>query len=592
MLNWVVLLGALAVAYAHSVRGALRERFISSFLESEDPISFLEYEAASAYLNDFATKKANGAYQSVTASTKYGTVQGIDDGRVTQFLGVPFAKPPVGDLRLKAPQPPDNWGHIMADEWKPGCMQPKGIWTLLTGMDEDCLHMNFYLPSGTVAPPPPGGWPIMMFFYGGSYRVGAAGFPLYHGHFAVDSLLGTNHNVMIVTINYRVGAFGFLASEALRQEDPDGAVGNYGFLDQRQAMRFLQEVAPAFGGNPNLITIYGESAGAGSVSAHLVSPRSHGLFHRVIAQSGALASDWVAQPFDLAAIKAQQLVENAGCDGKPTYAEEMACLRALSAEDMVDAWKRMPSPFLQWAPVIDGVDVPDHPRRLMNEGKIIHDVPVILGSTRDEGTQLLNEPVDLPADKYYSTLLRYVGEKLAPEVEELYPLSDFDSPWWGMVSMFGDAEFICPSRESAIALTKRTPTFPATNTYLYNFACHWDVIKIYDMFGKKPLGAFHGSELLAVFNAFHALPFLAGPGELEFSNLVTRYWSRFAWSGNPNGDVVTTDPVWTKYNATLDNVAELNVVNGTARTTMVTGLRKKYCDYWEDNPVDPENIFI
>lgn len=133
MLKCIALLGSLAVSWAYSVRGAYKEQFITSFEESDDPISFLEEQSARIYLNEFASKKATGQYHSVVASTQYGSVQGIDDGKVTQYLGVPFAKPPVGDLRLKSPVAPEPWGHIVADKWKPGCMQSSGPWTLFTG---------------------------------------------------------------------------------------------------------------------------------------------------------------------------------------------------------------------------------------------------------------------------------------------------------------------------------------------------------------------------------------------------------------------------------------------------------------------------
>lgn len=210
-------------------------------------------------------------------------------------------------------------------------------------------------------------------------------------------------------------------------------------------MKFLQEVATDFGGNPNLITIYGESAGSGSVSNHLVNPRSWGLFHRAIAQSGAMASEWVAQPFNVSTIKTDQLLRNARCDGKVTYAEELACLRSLTAIDFYYSSMNLPSGLLQWSPVIDGVELPAHPRQLMKQGKIAPNVPVILGSTRDEGTILLGVPYGVEPSDYYSTLEEYIGADLAPAVAAKYQLSDFPSTWWTLVSRYYfDSWFLVP----------------------------------------------------------------------------------------------------------------------------------------------------
>ena len=204
------------------------------------------------------------AVESVEAATltlRTGKLLGrrIEGGRVAAYLGVPFAAPPVGALRWQPPQSPSNWsGTREALVYSKSCVQHKNAFVDLSAVSEDCLYLNVWLPTAT---PPPGGYPVMLFFYGGSWELGSAMFPLYGGKHLAS--LG----VIAVAANYRLNEFGFLGADALRGSD--NATGNFGIADQRFAMSWVHDNAAALGADPKRLMIFGESAGAGSVANHL-----------------------------------------------------------------------------------------------------------------------------------------------------------------------------------------------------------------------------------------------------------------------------------------------------------------------------------
>ena len=307
------------------------------------------------------------------AHTTYGDVIGVTSGNVSQWLGVPFAAPPVGPLRWRPPQPPAPWSSPRDATWfGPTCPQTEAnTWAIFTGTAEDCLNLNIYAPA---AAPPPGGYPVMLFWYGGSFTYGSAGFPLYDGFFEVSLL----KNTIVVAANYRLGVLGFLAGDELKAESTDGSVGTYGSMDQRFALEFLRDNAAAFGGDPTRVLIFGQSAGAASVSQMLVNPRAAGLFSRAIIESGSFSA-WTAQPYNISKTRLPQFSENVRCTG--AGAALLACLRAVNVSEVLKGDKRLTEGFLEWSPTIDGVEILDDPRVLLAQGKAA-DVPVMLGFVR------------------------------------------------------------------------------------------------------------------------------------------------------------------------------------------------------------------
>ena len=295
------------------------------------------------------------------ASTTSGDVQGLVRGGSCAFLGIPFAAPPVGILRWKAPQPPEPWpaGGLVATTAPLTCAQlnvangvPQGV--------EDCLKLNVWTPN----PLPVSGAPVIVWLHPGAFSNASANFAPQNGE-ALAALTGA----IIVEPNYRLGPFGFLGHAALSTEGK--VAGNYGFLDQRAALVWVRNHIAAFGGDPDNVTLGGQSAGAHSVGLHLVSPGSQGLFHRAIMQSGYASVRWRSQVD--AQAQGDQFAAALGCT-QTDPAPLLACLRSKSRDQVLLA--HPPALFeqlfetgrTQWTPIVDGVDIPDQPRYLLEAG--------------------------------------------------------------------------------------------------------------------------------------------------------------------------------------------------------------------------------
>jgi len=395
------------------------------------------------------------------AHTIYGDLVGVVGGNVTQFLGVPFAQAPVGPLRWRSPLPPLNWGNRTAQWFGPTCPQTEAnTWAIFTGTSEDCLNLNVYAPSA--APPTAAGYPVMVFFYGGSFTYGSAGFPLYDGWFDVSLL----ENTIIVAANYRLGVLGFMAGDALRSESADGSVGTYGFQDQIAALKFIQATASAFGGDATRVTIFGESAGAASVTSHLVGPKSAGFFSRAIIESGAF-SVWTAQPWNISRTRLSQFSANVGCTSAPDL---MGCLRALNTTEILKGDRGLTSGFLEWSPTIDGVYVLDDPRLLLKAGKAA-DVPVMMGFNADEGSLFVRAPKDLNESGYQGAIASILNPQLAAKVADFYPCKNYKADlgqsdcWWALAAIERDCMFACPVQTSAAILAQQSGRVNAAHTY-------------------------------------------------------------------------------------------------------------------------------
>jgi para-nitrobenzyl esterase len=312
---------------------------------------------------------------------------------------------------------------------------------------------------------------------------GSGSFLLYDGETDVALV----KDVVIVTINYRLGPLGFMGGDALRAESPDGSVGNYGFQDQRQALRFTRSIIASFGGNPGLVTLFGESAGGGSTTCHLISPRSAGLFERAIIESGS-AAPWTAQPYNISAMRFTEIAANAGCGGA---ADVLACMRGLNYSQLISADNgNVLQGVVEWSPVIDGVEIPDDPRALIAAGAV-NPVPVMLGWNHDEGTLFNREKVTLNASDYVSAIASYLGPGLGQEVAAAYPLEQQTTPWWALTNILTDSCMLCPGIAMSRGLTAASvrngaPVF----TYYYTHVL-WVIEYVVDLF--KPLGCFHGA---------------------------------------------------------------------------------------------------
>lgn len=535
-------------------------------------------------------------FQDVTAalnphiSLASGTVRGTYErnGTIEKYLGIPFAKAPVGSLRWQPPQIEDKWDGIRdALVYSNTCYQSKDAWTALSPPSEDCLYLNVWRPvDATTSRTTPtastnsSGLAALVFFYGGSWSEGSAMFPLYNG----ESIAALADNTIVVTVNYRLNVFGFLGGDALRGND--NSTGNFGIQDQRRALAFVHTNAKALGVDTSKIAIFGESAGSGSVANHLVQEDSFGLYTRAIMESGPPAADWVAQDLETANLRLAALLSTTGCDNGTTTPRK--CLTALGASDLYAFGRHLPQgdSLVDWAPVIDGVSLRGHPRDLFTAGRFNRDVPVLLGTNKDEGALLAGIHGDASQADYESWLSKTFDrinttskKDLAQMVGTLYPCSKFNetrygsSCFWAGSSAFGDYAMTCAATRSARLI--RDTSNNTQDVFLYFFRRKLKAVDAVEIEQRKPFGVFHGSELALVFD-FYELLFEAE--ERALSKQVMGYWTAFAANGSPSkSDDGESSALWPSFGVNESYLA--------IDTPCVVQSRKDEastrCDFWD-----------
>ena len=377
---------------------------------------------------------------------------------------------------------------------------------------------------------------------------------------------------IVVAANYRLGPFGFMGHPALTAEDPGyPSSGNYGFLDQRAALAWVRDHIAAFGGDPNNVTIDGQSAGGNSVSLHLVSPGSAGYFGRAIIQSGYASTRWRT----LADAEALGSTFGAAM-GCTDPAQVLACMRSKTVAQVLLAFANGQQEFAEtarvpWGPVVDGLDIPDQPRTLYENGDFNH-VPTIIGSTRDEGWIYVDRsfPAGLTAEQYETAVETEFGAADAPSILTKYPVADFPSPKLALSRLTGDVEAVCEARRVA-RLIERTGT-PA---YLYSFEREADAV--------VPDLVIHGLDRNFVFGNNFGPPsnYVLNAEDLALFGAISGYWTRFAALGNPNSDdpAVVHWPAY-KHPTGQGRGADQDIVlDWPVRADK--RLREAHCDFWE-----------
>jgi para-nitrobenzyl esterase len=482
--------------------------------------------AASGPVTTTATPVASPAAAVVggdpfTLRTPQGVVHGTPVASTRAFLGVPFAAPPVGPLRWRAPQPAAHWATtLQAAHLSSPCPQIIPVVNSYEG-SEDCLYANVYAPGQVPAAPRP----VLVWIYGGGFTVGSSG---------DDSVanMAARQGDVAVSFNYRLGPLGFLALSSLAAEDPHHGTGDLGLLDQQAALRWVRANIAAYGGDPRQVTVYGESAGGISICAQLVSPASAGLFQRAVTESGPCTLP--TQPLDSAEHQGAALATGLGCPSGPG---ELACLRSTPAQRVVQAMPPDPS-FLfgrgaQWGPVADGVTVPEHAAHLLATGQF-HRVPVIVGVNRDEGRLFvalhqLQIGSPLTAAQWAGAVDAYFGPTVGAQVQQEYPLSAYPDPGAALGQAVGDAVLACPAVASAALLTRWVPVYE----YEYDHTPNPFILATPGI----DLGAFHAAELPYVFGTTTQSSgnFAFTPAEQHLSDTVAGAWARFAATGSPSG---------------------------------------------------------
>ena len=490
-----------------------------------------------------------------------GLVEEVDGQEIWVFKGIPYAAPPVGGLRWKPPQPVEPWTEpLVCTEPGPACPQGGGeglfnIAALAVGeMDEDCLYLNVWSPVESADE----ALPVMVWIHGGSFESGSGAMGVYNG-----ARLATK-GVVVVSINYRLGPLGFLAHPALSAESPEGVSGNYGLLDQVAALRWVRANIAGFGGDAANVTVFGESAGAISILGLLVSPLAEGLFDRAIPQSGILLDHGfgvsTAVTLDAAEAAGEDYVSYLEID---LAGDVLAQMRSKTAGALVEAAGKYARGLgllekgLTWTPVADGYLLPDLPGKLWAEGRC-HSVPLLIGSNADEGN-LFVAGMTVEPDQYEAQMRKIFG-LYAEEALALYPNDGKQGLDSSLSRMLTEVGFASTARLAAGCMAGSTDS-PA---YLYQFTRVPVVL--------STLGAIHSIEIpymtgnTGLFSSLGAIT----KTDLELSETMMGYWTRFAATGDPNGEGA---PQWPRYDAASDQHLELG-----DDIRVGSGLYREACD--------------
>lgn len=500
--------------------------------------------------------------------TANGQLKGRAAGDVRSFVGIRYAAPPVGALRWNSPQPPERWEGVR-EAVEPGarCPQLTGILGSKGSTEEDCLFLNVYAPAKGSD-----GVPVIVWFHGGGYLLGA-------GSDYDPSTLVTRGDVIVVTINYRLGALGYLALPGLAAENRHGSTGNYGLQDQQLALRWVRDNIAEFGGDPANVTIAGESAGGFSVCDHLAAPESRGLFGKAIVQSAPCSSPLAALTAADMQVRSVRFAARPklGCTGTP--AAVVACMRAKPVAELLTAFtsNEADAPAIGtsalFLPNVDGHYLPRTPRRAILTGTAAR-VPVLSGTTHDEGTFIALGNNDIPgrplnSDNYAPELARQlagylpIGTRLTAELvtRVFYPLRKFPTPpgydpyvapaHLATSRIFGDSVWSCSQLN-----TNNFLALAGHPTYTYEFNDPDPPGDVPSPF--FPLLSHHTAELQFLFNRTGL------GGTVDFANMTSGqrtlsrrmidYWTNFAWSGTPNGRGVVN---WPRYAPTRPQIMNL-----------------------------------
>jgi para-nitrobenzyl esterase len=441
-----------------------------------------------------------------------GAVKGIKKGKTWVYKGVPYAAPPVGALRWKRPVAHACWdGALAATDYGAMCAQLDDMGAVKGS--EDCLTMNLWVPADASADKPV---PVLFFIHGGGNVQGSSSVHVGNTALYDGQALSELGHVAVVTLNYRLGPFGWLAHPALAEGEP-AASGNYGALDQVFALRWAKENLPAFRADPSRLMVFGESAGGQNTCTLLASPLAKGLFSSALIESGGCAAERRSDAEAFAATWA----EKAGCAEAPDLA---ACLRALPAGDvatLVPSKVEVAGKQGPYQPIVDGYLLAAPPLEVIEGGAHNH-VPVVMGANEHETGASVPGAM---SEAEYEAAVKALLPSFAAEILAHYPASSFPTPRDAFVAVTSDAKFICPVRRTLRALAKAQ----AEPVYRYHFT------HVLDNVGpaQKQKGAFHGLELFFVFGQLDVAGYKPSPGEKGLALAIQTYWTRFGATGSP-----------------------------------------------------------
>ncbi|XP_077988429.1 cAMP-regulated D2 protein-like [Glandiceps talaboti] len=505
-------------------------------------------EILSALLFFFMLSFSRGQLSPIV-DTPYGKIQGLYLDGAQVFYGIPFAQPPLGENRWRELTPAASWAPsvFQATTIPPACPQscvlPPGMCANKTG--EDCMYMTIHTP---MTANPSSNLPVMAYIFGGRYIQGSGYNLLQDGRY-----LANHSNIVLVEFNYRIGALGFLVTN----KGKDVAIGNYAIHDQRFALQWIQDNIASFGGNPNSVTIFGESSGGESVSIHLISKKSNHLFHKAIIQSHPFALPYRTHLDSV--ILGNKFAQILNCSNG-----DLQCMRSKSIDDILEAQDQTSSVivnplkllelFQPWGPVVGGEDLPKQPVDAFASGECNHK-PVMIGSTSDEGRLDLFEAYKTPVDKtqYYETIISDFRLHAFKILTKFPPIPAGDQR--EVLSIIGHQYiFFCPERKAARGISKYNGD---TWMYVFNHSLSFDAWGAnYSFCIGHPC---HGSELPFVFHTASLGGFNFTEEEEVLSKSLMTYWTNFARTGDPSnsGQPITTGEmdealVWPKYEESSD----------------------------------------
>jgi para-nitrobenzyl esterase len=500
-----------------------------------------------------------------TATVEQGVLSGVEVGSIDEFLGVRYATPPVGDLRWRPPQPVSRGQQQLdATQFGNSCAQGQSPWGTPSS-SEDCLFLNIYVSAAARGSQL---WeqklPVMVWIHGGGFTGGNGG--------AYDPTeLVQEGNVIVVTINYRLGALGLFAHPALDAENH--LTANYALMDQQLALKWLRRNIQGFGGDSDNITIFGESAGGISIYAHLTSPLASGLFQKAIIESGA--PDYIT--LQQSETDGVTLAEKVGCD-HGSQKQIAACLRAVPVSDLLT------NQATETGAIIDGKLLTEAPADALASGDF-NRVPIINGTNHDEFRLVIAFSFDLAGAPLqasgYQAALETFGSFLPgtgypasdiPAIIQQYPLSAYASPDLAAAQVITDGTISCPAFEMDRLLSALVPV------WAYEFSDE-NAPSIVAPPVSFPYGAAHFSELQYLFNmsalTIPGTPPLS-PAQLELGTRMKRYWTAFATNGDPNS--LNNVPRWRTFDQTRGNAMQsLNEPRPGAEFQFA---HDHQCDFW------------
>jgi para-nitrobenzyl esterase len=549
---------------------------------------FLQTLGGASALGSGGIGSTNAWWFDPEVDTESGTVEGESKGDTDVFRGIPFAKQPVGERRWRPPETPaPSWdGTLDATSYGPRAPQPSLITsaaslvgidlTTAVGDEDGCLNLNIWAPSGASPDNPK---PVMVWIYGGAYDIGDN---RYNGR-----QLSERGDVVIVTINYRLGPLGFFTHPDLLAEDERNV--NQGYQDMIAGLEWVQRNIRAFGGDPDNVTIFGESAGGQSVLTLLTDPKTEGLFDRVICESGPIVAQ--LQNREQAAQDGVDLAEQIGCSGP----DAASCLRSAPVEDLLqntgglfdllsgdDIVGRLEGTI---GLVVDGEVIEKHPAKRVRDGEF-HDVPVLTGGNADE-MQFFLANTDVSSEQRARELL---SASLEPDqveaVLEQYPFEAYETPKDTAIDAATDGLFLCNDRLTAKWLSENGAT---VYRYVFGDAPSDPLELIQVVLGERR--AYHGAELAYVWgdgdNITQQGLELSDTGlvDKKLARTMQDYWTNFAANGDPNAEGWFAPPEWPTFDA--DEQRQVRLLEDDVRQESGT---KPECEVWE--PILKERIGV